>query len=104
MYVQGLRHERVKQRVEMNSAWKAGDVIGLGIDIDQGIIFIFVNNTHIFKSTPYERKFFKDGVYPAVSLSRGSHCQIRFGTWNTPFLCNLPRGFQCWPIPENTIL
>lgn len=100
--LQGLRHGRVEQRVEINDniSWKAGDVIGLGIDIDQGIIFIFVNNTQVFKSTPYERKFFKDGVYPAVSLSRGSHCQIRFGSWDTPFLGNLPKEFKCWPIPE----
>jgi len=77
-----------------------GDVIGLGVDIDNCIIYIYINDQLVFQSSPYSAVYLERGVYPTITLARGEHCQLRFGTHDTPLKYKIPPGFQSWPIPE----
>ena len=52
-----LRHARVGQIVEREDSCKVGDVIGLGIDIDLRVIYIFINDVAVYQSDPYQRIF-----------------------------------------------
>ena len=100
-----LRHARVGENVETDRGWKSGDVIGLGMDIDNATISIFLNNTSIYHSAISDESTVKKlkllGVFPAISLARGAHCQARFGTADSKFIFSPPPdGYMPWPIPE----
>jgi hypothetical protein len=95
-----FRYAREDLSLPSGFPWKSGDVVGLCIDID-GCYCEILLNAVVILSTSISTEPASQGVFPAVSLARGEHCQLRFGTDDTPFLNSIPAGYSPWPVPDN---
>ncbi|KAF8933880.1 RING finger and SPRY domain-containing protein 1 [Dissophora ornata] len=68
-------------------AWKAGDVVGFYLDIDNAVMECFINGKSLGKISPFERDHFGiqaiSGYYPALSFTSFQQASVNFGA--TPF-------------------
>ncbi|KAF9102552.1 RING finger and SPRY domain-containing protein 1 [Mortierella sp. AM989] len=78
-------------------SWKAGDVLGVYLDIDNAVMECFINGKGFGAISPFEKDYFaiqaKSGFFPALSCTSFQQATVNFGA--TPFnpLCR-SRIFQ----------
>ena len=63
--------------------WKAGDVVGALLDLDQGRACFFLNGVDLGPSSGVDsavlRRLAGDGLFPAISMMTFEHCIFNFG-------------------------
>ncbi|KAF9204924.1 RING finger and SPRY domain-containing protein 1 [Haplosporangium sp. Z 27] len=68
-------------------SWKAGDVLGVYLDVDNAIIECFLNGVSLGVASPFDTDHFaiqaKSGFYPALSCTSFQQATVNFGA--TPF-------------------
>ena len=85
-------HNNKKERYGLH--WKAEDVIGFAVDLDKGEVSFSLNgNWGEGMGSAFTSIFVDGGIYPCLSLARGTRVQIYIGTAKNPFSYTPPAGF-----------
>ena len=80
--------------------WDAGDVVGVGIDMDKKTIEFFLNGKSLGIAFTNIEKGENIAYFPAVSLSKGESCIFNFG--QLPFKYEY-KGYPSFDIPISKI-
>ena len=81
--------------------WKAGDVIGMAVDIDNKTVSFSLNGEWENEmGLAFTGVNFEGGVYPCMTLLRGERVQINIGTTDNPFIYSPLKGYKILTVTE----
>lgn len=85
-------HAGVKTPIE--AKWKAGDIIGIAVNLDSKEISFSLNGKWDAPVTVFKDIAYDGGLYPCFSILYGERIEMFFGTNDNPFNYDPPSGYH----------